>query len=119
MDDFEEEIIVEDDPEEEIFEEKPEESEEKVKDNKQIVITKDAVPFILSIIAICLSFFKSLFVIVLATSYTAMVVLYSIFFAGAVACALASLILILLKNKKVSFSAEFVFSLIAIVISFI
>ncbi len=114
MEDFEEEIIVDDGPEEIIEEQKKQE-----KNEKQIVITKEAIPFILSIISICLSFFKTLFYIVINTSYTAKIVLYSIFFAGAVACALASLILILVKNKKVALSPEFVFTIIAIFLSFV
>lgn len=114
-DDFKEEIIVE----EEDFENNKEEKKS-YENNKQIVITKDSLPFILSIISVCLTFFKTLFTVILSySSYNAMVVLYSIFFAGAVACALASLIIILIKNRKVAFTPEFVFSVVAIAISFI
>lgn len=117
-DDFKEEIIVEDDdmPEEEVLEE---ENKEVKKEEKQIVITKGSIPFILSIVAICLSFFKTFFTIVLSTSYIALIVLHSIFFAGAVACSVAALVLILLKNKKVAFTPELLLSFVAIVISFI
>ncbi len=115
-DDFKEEIIVEEDD----FENNKEEEKKSYESNKQIVITKDSLPFILSIISVCLTFFKTLFTVILSySSYNAMVVLYSIFFAGAVACALASLIIILIKNRKVAFTPEFVFSVVAIAISFI
>ena len=112
QDDFKEEIIIEE----------PEENEknEPKRENSQIVISRDFIPYILAIVSICLTFLKNFFAVVLATSsYTVMIVFYLIFFAGAVACALTSLILILKRDRKVLFTPDLVLSFVAIFLSFV
>ena len=112
QEDFKEEIIIEEPEEKESYEQK--------KERSQIVISKDFIPYILSIVSICLTFLKNFFAIVLATSsYTVMIVFYLILFAGAVACALTSLILILKRDKKVLFTPDLVLCFVAIFLSFV
>jgi len=106
MEDFEEEIVVE------------EPIERKVETKNERKFDPNNTPILLALISLALTFLKDFFSIVL-TYGTAYKVLTIIFFSGAVATALVSMFLIIFKKKRLEITTEFLISIISIAIAFI